>query len=98
MKEVLAKDYRPECLLKVAAHIPERARFPVVDAHNHLFGDVPAEQLIEMMDAVRRTGVGQRDGQHHAAVGRQHLYASSAAQFSTLWRITCGGIRAGLPP
>jgi predicted TIM-barrel fold metal-dependent hydrolase len=52
MKEVLLKDYRPECLLKVAAHIPERARFPVVDAHNHLFGELPAEKLIETMDAV----------------------------------------------
>ena len=40
MKEVLLKDYRPECLLKVESHVPERARFPVIDAHNHLFGDL----------------------------------------------------------
>lgn len=52
MKEVLLKDYHPSCLLKVASHIPERARFPVIDAHNHLFGDLPAEKLIEVMDAV----------------------------------------------
>ena len=52
MKEVLLKDYRPECLLKVPSHAPQRARFPVIDAHNHLFGDLPAEKLIEVMDAV----------------------------------------------
>jgi predicted TIM-barrel fold metal-dependent hydrolase len=51
MKEVLIQDYRPDCLLKVAAHVPERARFPVVDAHNHLFGDLPPEKLVETMDA-----------------------------------------------
>ncbi len=52
MADVLLKDYRPECLLKVAEHTPRQARFPVVDAHNHLFGDLPAEKLIELMDAV----------------------------------------------
>jgi predicted TIM-barrel fold metal-dependent hydrolase len=36
----------------VASHVPERARFSVIDAHNHLFGDLPAERLIEIMDAV----------------------------------------------
>ena len=52
MKEVLLKDFRPKCLLNVAAHVPQRARFPVIDAHNHLFGELPAEKLIEVMDAV----------------------------------------------
>ena len=52
MDEVLLKDYRPKCLLNVPSHVPEKARFPVVDAHNHLFGDLPAERLIEIMDAV----------------------------------------------
>ncbi|HUT90056.1 MAG TPA: amidohydrolase family protein [Thermoguttaceae bacterium] len=50
--EVLLKDYRPRCLLNLLSHEPERARFPVVDAHNHLFGDLPPEKLIEIMDAV----------------------------------------------
>lgn len=52
MDEVLLKDYRPKCLLNVPAHIPERARFPVIDAHNHLFGELAPEKLIEVMDAV----------------------------------------------
>lgn len=52
MKEVLLKDFRPDCLLEVASHVPQQARFPVIDAHNHLFGELPAEKLIEVMDAV----------------------------------------------
>lgn len=50
--EVLLKDYRPKCLLNVPSHVPERARFPVVDAHNHLFGELAPEKLIEIMDTV----------------------------------------------
>jgi len=50
--EVLLKDYRPKCLLNLPSHEPQRARFPVIDAHNHLFGDIPAEELIEIMDTV----------------------------------------------
>jgi len=51
-EQVLLKDYRPRCLLNLASHEPETARFPVIDAHNHLFGDLPPEKLIEIMDAV----------------------------------------------
>ena len=50
--EVYLKDFRPESLLRVAENIPEKARFPVIDAHNHLFGELPAETLIDIMDAV----------------------------------------------
>jgi len=52
LDDVLLKDFRPKCLLSVPSHVPLQARFPVVDAHNHLFGDLPAERLIEVMDAV----------------------------------------------
>ena len=52
MTDVLLKDFRPECLLRVASHAPQRARFPVIDAHNHLFGELAPEKLIEVMDAV----------------------------------------------
>lgn len=52
MEDVLLKDFHPECLLKVGSHVPQKARFPVIDAHNHLFGEVPADKLVEMMDAV----------------------------------------------
>lgn len=45
-------DSSPEPLLKRPDNTPERARFPVIDAHNHLFADYSARQLLEVMDAV----------------------------------------------
>ena len=45
-------DYRPRSLLKRPTHVPERARFPVIDAHNHLFADTPARDMLAVMDAV----------------------------------------------
>jgi predicted TIM-barrel fold metal-dependent hydrolase len=45
-------DYRPRPLLKRPSHIPGRARFPVIDAHNHLFADMPAQDMLAVMDAV----------------------------------------------
>lgn len=49
---LLLKDYQPEPMLKRPVHIPERAKFPVIDAHNHLFGDRPPEEILAVMDAV----------------------------------------------
>jgi predicted TIM-barrel fold metal-dependent hydrolase len=45
-------DFRPEPLLKRPAHTPEKARFPVIDAHNHLFADMPADRMVSIMDQV----------------------------------------------
>jgi hypothetical protein len=48
-------DYpRARPLLRRPAHVPQRACGPVIDAHNHLFGDPSAEEMIAVMDA---TGV-----------------------------------------
>lgn len=44
--------FNPEPMLRIPAHIPEQARFPVIDAHNHLFGDHPAQDLLAVMDQV----------------------------------------------
>jgi len=52
MEDVLLKDFQPKCLLRRPETIPEKARFPVIDAHNHLFGELPPEKIIEVMDAV----------------------------------------------
>jgi predicted TIM-barrel fold metal-dependent hydrolase len=41
-----------EPLLRRPAHIPAKARFPVIDAHNHLFADMPADAMRDVMDAV----------------------------------------------
>jgi hypothetical protein len=45
-------DFHPEPFLKRQTTIPDRARFPVIDAHNHLFGEFSAEELIAVMDQV----------------------------------------------
>ena len=50
--EVLLKDYRPTALLNLPARVPQVPRFGVIDAHNHMFGDLPAAKLIQVMDAV----------------------------------------------
>jgi predicted TIM-barrel fold metal-dependent hydrolase len=45
-------DYRPAPLLKRPAHVPGRARHPAIDAHNHLFADMPPQEMVRIMDAV----------------------------------------------
>lgn len=50
MKDLLVKEFKPKSLLNLADNAPPRARFPVIDAHNHLFGDVPAAELVRGMD------------------------------------------------
>ncbi|MGA2977830.1 MAG: amidohydrolase family protein [Spirochaetia bacterium] len=44
------KEFRPTPLLHRTAHVPQKARFPVIDAHNHLFADMPAEEMVRIMD------------------------------------------------
>ncbi|MCL5102604.1 MAG: amidohydrolase [Armatimonadetes bacterium] len=44
--------FDPEPLLRRPAHIPERAKFPVIDAHNHLFGNYSPQELLKVMDEV----------------------------------------------
>ncbi|MHB9037554.1 MAG: amidohydrolase family protein [Armatimonadota bacterium] len=45
-------NFDPEPLLRRPAHIPEHAKFPVIDAHNHLFGDYSPQELLKVMDEV----------------------------------------------
>ncbi len=52
VERVLLKDFKPKCLLNLSSNVPYRARFPVIDAHNHLFGELPPEELVAVMDAV----------------------------------------------
>jgi predicted TIM-barrel fold metal-dependent hydrolase len=49
--QILARDYKPKSRLTVPENVPQQPRFPVIDAHNHLFGELPPEKLIEVMDA-----------------------------------------------
>ncbi len=50
--DLLLKDFQPCSMLKRSAHVPEKARFPVVDAHNHLFGERDAAEMVRVMDEV----------------------------------------------
>lgn len=52
VEDVLLSEFRPRCQLKVERQRPQRPKFQVIDAHNHLFGAVPAEHLVEVMDQV----------------------------------------------
>lgn len=47
---LLLKDFKPRSMLERPSHIPERARYPVVDSHNHLFGDIEPQEMIKVMD------------------------------------------------
>lgn len=51
-RTLLLSEFKPESKLRRPAHVPERARFPVIDAHNHLFEPVPADRLVRVMDEV----------------------------------------------
>jgi predicted TIM-barrel fold metal-dependent hydrolase len=71
MRDVLLRDYQPRSCLVVAEHTVERARFPAIDAHNHLgrwlapdgdwvVKDTPA--LLALMDECNVTGIVNLDG------------------------------------
>ena len=51
---LLLKDFHPRPLLRRPQHIPQKAKFPAIDAHNHLFGEHSAEDMLKVMD---ETGV-----------------------------------------
>ncbi len=50
--DLLLKDFQPRSMLKRPAHVPEKARFPVVDAHNHIFGESDPAEMVRVMDEV----------------------------------------------
>ncbi len=48
--KLLLRDFKPKVMLKRPRHVPQRAQFPVVDAHNHLFTETKPEEMIREMD------------------------------------------------
>ena len=70
-RDILLQEYRPQSRLEVAEHRVERARFPAVDAHNHLgrwLSDdggwvVPdVEAMIGLLDGLNVDAVVNLDG------------------------------------
>jgi predicted TIM-barrel fold metal-dependent hydrolase len=56
--DILLKDYKPVTMLHVPQHEIERAKFPVIDVHNHVDDAleapdaIPPAQLVQIMDRV----------------------------------------------
>ena len=50
--DVLLRDFKPKIMLKREMHVHERGRYPVIDAHNHLFKETDPREMIEVMDEV----------------------------------------------
>ncbi len=51
-RALLFEDYKPRTQLVREEHIPEKARYPVVESHNHLFGEPKPEDMVEIMDKI----------------------------------------------
>ncbi len=51
-RDRVPEDVRPEIMLKHKEHIPERAKYPVIDAHNHLFEEAAPDEMVRIMDEV----------------------------------------------
>ena len=49
---------KQNCYLVRQEHIPQKAAFPVIDAHNHLWGDWDVEKIVRAMDEVGVAGYG----------------------------------------
>ena len=43
---------RPKTLANLPEHVPEKPKYPAIDAHNHLFGDMPPGDLVSILDDV----------------------------------------------
>ena len=50
LRDLTLSEFKPEPMLKRPDNTPERAKFPVIDAHNHLFGEASAAHLLGVMD------------------------------------------------
>ena len=51
-QELFLKEFKPKSMLERPSNIPDRAKYPVIDSHNHLFGDIEPEVMIKIMDEV----------------------------------------------
>jgi predicted TIM-barrel fold metal-dependent hydrolase len=78
-------DYRPVSRLRVPEHRVERARFGVVDAHNHLgpeFGQGwharPVSELLAALDAVNVETIVDLDGGHGEAFSQHYAKYAGA--------------------
>jgi predicted TIM-barrel fold metal-dependent hydrolase len=78
--DLLLRDFDPRSQLVVPTHQPERPRFPVVDAHNHLgetfgFGWInrPVAELLEVLDRAGVKLIIDLDGGWGESILETHL-------------------------
>ncbi len=60
--ELLLKDYRPESTLKAKRVSLRKARYPVIDIHNHLKNVNDIKRIVDVMDEVGVTTIVDLDG------------------------------------
>ena len=73
---MLLKDFKPRSALVVPSTPITLPRFPVLDVHNHLFGDwenLPAARLLEMLDRCGVRGFVDLDGGWGEDILYRHL-------------------------
>lgn len=73
---MLLKDFKPRPSLVAPSTPLEKPRFPVIDCHNHLFGDwehLPAIQLLDMLDRCGVRGFVDLDGGWGEDILARHL-------------------------
>jgi len=72
-EELLLKDYQPKSMLKTVSHKVTRAKFPVINVHEHFtyplsMGERHPEEMIRVMDAVNVQKIVDLDGGLGAAL------------------------------
>jgi len=73
---MLLKDFKPRSTLVVPSTPIDLPRYPVIDAHNHLFGDwenLPTAQLLTMLDRCGVRGFVDLDGGWGEDILYRHL-------------------------
>ncbi|MGQ9456193.1 MAG: amidohydrolase family protein [Armatimonadota bacterium] len=51
-RDLYLREFKPKPMLKRPDNTPEKAKFPAIDIHNHLFGQIPASEMVRIMDEV----------------------------------------------
>lgn len=87
-QDLLLRDFRPRTALVTEDHTPDRARLPVIDAHNHLPSalDNPAE-LVTLMDALNIHAIVDLNGGWGEQLDRYpNLFVDLSARIGELGR------------
>jgi predicted TIM-barrel fold metal-dependent hydrolase len=74
-RDILLSEFVPQPMLVVPAHQVEKARFPAVDAHNHLgwWDAAKTDDLVALMDTVGLRSIVSLDGSRKNL--QEHLHA-----------------------